>query len=160
MKTYQKGSVIEVGALLTANHMGHFVFDLCDASTGESEECFGKHRLLTDKGEDKWKVPSGTGQTFKIKLQLPKEVECKHCILRWTYVCGNNWGQCGNGSGAVGCGPQEHFRTCSDIAIKSALSIEERFSWTEVCAAHKNYIEEIITDYKERELQKMNEIDE
>lgn len=29
----------------------------------------------------------------------------------------NSWGFCGNGTGALGCGPQEHFRTCSDIRI-------------------------------------------
>ena len=26
-------------------------------------------------------------------------------------------GQCKNGTGAVGCGPQEEFRACSDVAI-------------------------------------------
>lgn len=30
---------------------------------------------------------------------------------------GNNWGQCPDGSGALGCGPQESFRGCSDITI-------------------------------------------
>lgn len=30
---------------------------------------------------------------------------------------GNNWGTCPNGTGAVGCGPQEEFRACADIQI-------------------------------------------
>ena len=30
---------------------------------------------------------------------------------------GNNWGVCPDGNGKVGCGPQEEFRACSDIAI-------------------------------------------
>lgn len=33
------------------------------------------------------------------------------------YVIGNTWGQCGNGTSGLGCGPQEHFRTCSDISV-------------------------------------------
>ena len=37
--------------------------------------------------------------------------------LKWTYVCGNNWGYCEDGTQAVGCGPQEWFRACSDIRI-------------------------------------------
>ena len=32
---------------------------------------------------------------------------------------GNNWNQCGNGTGAVGCGMQETFRNCADIKINS-----------------------------------------
>lgn len=38
-------------------------------------------------------------------------------MLQWRYVAGNNWGVCENGTGAVGCGPQEEFRACSDISI-------------------------------------------
>ena len=32
---------------------------------------------------------------------------------------GNNWGKCDDGSGAVGCGPQETFRGCADVEIVS-----------------------------------------
>jgi hypothetical protein len=48
---------------------------------------------------------------------LFSELECQHCVLQWKYVAGNNWGICSDGSGAVGCGEQEEFRACSDIAI-------------------------------------------
>lgn len=44
-------------------------------------------------------------------------------MLQWKYVAGNNWGTCADGSGAVGCGPQEEFRACADVAIgKGAAS--------------------------------------
>ena len=33
-------------------------------------------------------------------------LSCDQCILQWTYTAGNNWGNCPNGTGAVGCGPQ------------------------------------------------------
>lgn len=33
------------------------------------------------------------------------------------YFSGNTWGECEDGSHAVGCGPQETFMSCSDIAI-------------------------------------------
>lgn len=32
-------------------------------------------------------------------------------------LVGNNWGNCPNGTGAIGCGPQEEFRACADITI-------------------------------------------
>lgn len=33
------------------------------------------------------------------------------------FLTGNNWGMCANGTGLVGCGPQEEFRACADVAI-------------------------------------------
>lgn len=44
-------------------------------------------------------------------------LECANCVIQWRYIAGNNWGTCPDGSGAVGCGPQEEFRACADIAI-------------------------------------------
>ena len=32
-------------------------------------------------------------------------------------LLGNTWDTCGNGTGAVGCGNQETFRNCADVAI-------------------------------------------
>lgn len=32
---------------------------------------------------------------------------------------GNTWGCCPDGRCGTGCGPQEQFRSCSDISIKS-----------------------------------------
>lgn len=37
--------------------------------------------------------------------------------MQWKYIAGNNWGICSDGNGAVGCGEQEEFRACSDVAI-------------------------------------------
>ena len=32
-------------------------------------------------------------------VQLPLDIEsCSQCILQWTYVAGNNWGRCEDGS--------------------------------------------------------------
>lgn len=51
-------------------------------------------------------------------------MECEFCVLQWSYVAGNNWGICPSGDGAVGCGPQEEFRACSDISIgKGSTSV-------------------------------------
>lgn len=48
-------------------------------------------------------------------------LECANCVLQWRYIAGNNWGMCENGTGAVGCGPQEEFRACSDVAIGTSV---------------------------------------
>ena len=49
-----------------------------------------------------------------------KDLKCSQCVLQWRYIAGNNWGTCPDGSGAVGCGAQEEFRACADIAIGEA----------------------------------------
>ena len=53
-----------------------------------------------------------------LTLQLPADLTCSHCVLQWTWTCANSWGLCDSSDrGALGCGPQETFRACSDIAI-------------------------------------------
>lgn len=42
--------------------------------------------------------------TYQVQIQLPPHV------LQWTYVTGNRWGVCPDGSSRLGCGPQESFR--------------------------------------------------
>lgn len=49
-------------------------------------------------------------------------------MLQWIYIAGNNWGICAHGEGAVGCGEQEEFRACSDVAIgKGAVGVMPSF---------------------------------
>lgn len=120
VQIYPKGAVIEVKVMITANHLGHFEFNLCDldeAAGNETEECYGQYPLLDAKGNREWYLRSAATGEYLVQVQLPQNLTCEHCSLQWTYVAGNNWGWCGDGTGALGCGPQEHFRTCSDISI-------------------------------------------
>jgi hypothetical protein len=114
---YSKGAVIEVTVKLTANHLGKYIFHICNLDAqSESEECFDKYQLTTADGATEYPIGTSTGD-YKIQLQLPANLTCNRCVLRWTYVAGNNWGWCGDGTGKLGCGTQEHFKTCSDIKI-------------------------------------------
>lgn len=119
--SYSSGQPTKVDIKITVNHRGHFYFDICNldelfnlGAKYEQEECF--KRIKTVRGEDTWVLPSTEAKIYTVDLAFPNIV-CKHCVFRWTYVAGNNWGQCSDGTGAMGCGAQEHFRTCSDISI-------------------------------------------
>ncbi|XP_047478849.1 uncharacterized protein LOC125031896 [Penaeus chinensis] len=59
-----------------------------------------EHQISTNNGE------------HAVQLQLPPGLTCTQCVMQWRYVAGNNYGDCGDGTGAVGCGPQEEFRAC------------------------------------------------
>ena len=88
---YTKSSTIEVTVRITANHLGKFQFDLCKLDTeSESESCFLKNKLLTNDGKSEYPIGSATGD-YKVKIKLPSNLTCKHCVLRWRYVAGNNW---------------------------------------------------------------------
>lgn len=114
---YNSGSTIEVTVKITANHLGKFLFDLCNLDNeAESEECFARNVLRTSDGKNEYVIGSAAGD-YKIFVKLPDNLKCEHCVLRWQYIAGNNWGWCGDGTGRLGCGPQENFRTCSDIKI-------------------------------------------
>lgn len=56
-----------------------------------------------------------------MNFRLPSDLTCEHCVLQWQYTAGNNWGVCANGTEGLGCGNQEQFYSCSDIAIIGSL---------------------------------------
>ncbi|KAL6419661.1 hypothetical protein ACFW04_013642 [Cataglyphis niger] len=116
---YKAGSTIDVTVRLTASHLGNFEFSLCRLNTEkelETEKCFDQHRLLLADGSG-YKFPVSGPKEYVIKLILPKDLTCEHCVLRWNYRTGNTWGTCENGKQGMGCGPQETFRSCSDVSI-------------------------------------------
>ncbi|XP_019865998.1 uncharacterized protein LOC109595143 [Aethina tumida] len=118
VRTYQAGSTIDVSILLTANHLGTFSYSLCvlnDPNASESgENCFQK--LLLEDGSEKYTVLAND-YDVRNRVVLPQNLTCERCVLRWHYNTGNSWGTCEDGTGAIGCGPQETFRSCADIAI-------------------------------------------
>ncbi|XP_063696955.1 uncharacterized protein LOC134827969 [Culicoides brevitarsis] len=118
VEKYKKGAILPAKVRVTANHKGKFWFELCnmDLAKEETESCFST-KLRTTQGEEFWQLSSNESRVFDVDLRVPEEMTCQHCIFRWTWMTGNNWGDCGNGTSNVGCGNQETFRTCSDIAI-------------------------------------------
>ncbi|KAJ9589727.1 hypothetical protein L9F63_017066, partial [Diploptera punctata] len=120
VEKYAAGSVITTVAKLTANHKGLFYYRLCPleyAGQLETEACFEKYPLQLLSGDFEYTVPNSNTGDFEVQLVLPQGVTCDQCVFQWTYVTGNSWGVCANGTGALGCGPQEHFRSCSDIRV-------------------------------------------
>ncbi|KAF5292926.1 hypothetical protein FQA39_LY13806 [Lamprigera yunnana] len=116
---YQANSIFNVTIMLVQNHKGTFTFSMCnyDASQQEEEECF--QTLYLSDGSDKVPIYSEYGnRNLTYELRLPSGLTSEHSILRWNYRAGNNWGIDEDGTECLGCGPQETYRTCTDIAIK------------------------------------------
>ncbi|XP_055907060.1 uncharacterized protein LOC129942229 [Eupeodes corollae] len=119
VKKYNAGQEINVSVKVTQNHKGKFIFELCDLDSrkSESEECFKANQLKLKSGESEYYLNSDDSKVYNATLVLPSNVKCKHCVLRWTYLTANSWGTCDDGTGAIGCGPQEQFKNCADVAI-------------------------------------------
>jgi len=120
VREYTAGQSIDISVEVTANHRGSFTFRLCRAPSAEqdpSQECLDQHLLTTSTGEQEWVLPSESNGMYDLQVELPQDYECKQCLLQWTWRVANNWGTCEDGSGAIGCGKQEHFRACADVSI-------------------------------------------
>jgi len=117
---YTSGQTIDVAVKITANHKGWFEFKLCennDPQNDKSQECFDRHLLEFASGETRMEVGQGN-KLFKYRVKLPAGVTCQQCILQWHYNAGNSWGtDPDTGKGCIGCGPQETFMGCADVAI-------------------------------------------
>jgi len=122
VREYSSGDIITVNVDVTANHLGHFEFKLCPNNNIQkkaTQDCLDQYPLeLADSSGYKYKIDSNIGD-HPVQLKLPRDLTCTQCVLQWRYVCGNNWGLCEDGTGAVGCGPQEEFRACADVAISN-----------------------------------------
>jgi len=118
---YYSGSLLNIAIDVTANHGGYFTFRLCPVSIiggDPTQECLDQNELTVLHTNSKiFPIVEERNGYYNMTLQLPHGLHCDHCLLQWTYTCGNNWGKCPDGKGRVGCGPQETFRACADISI-------------------------------------------
>lgn len=130
VRHYQEGEVIEVTADITSNHRGHFEVRICPTPDPEAtQNCLDLHQLeLADGSGFKFNISTDVG-LHTMHVKLPTGLTCAHCVLQWRYVTGNNWGFCDDGTGMLGCGPQEEFRACADVAVSSASTRTSRSSF-------------------------------
>ncbi|XP_034248531.1 uncharacterized protein LOC117649680 [Thrips palmi] len=128
VRRYLAGSEITIKVDLTAPHWGYFEFRVCPSNSRQevTQQCLHRHVLQrADQGGLKAHptrfYPSLEAKIFEMRYRLPAGLTCKHCVLQWRYRTGNNPGICKDGSTATGCGAQEEFRACADVAISKTL---------------------------------------
>lgn len=125
VRTFQPGQVMRVVVELTANHKGYFEFKLCvndDPKKKVTQECLDQYVLEVvnpDIRGTRYPVPDKNGyQKLELQVRLPSGVRCRDCLFQWKYTAGNSWGRDTiTGEQCLGCGNQEQFYGCADIAI-------------------------------------------
>ncbi|XP_046369958.1 uncharacterized protein LOC124144546 [Haliotis rufescens] len=128
VRKYNVGQVIGVKVQLTASHKGFFEFRLCPNNNpfkNVTHACLDKYILpLAKTGETKYMIESkDSNQNIEVNLKLPEGVRCSACVLQWKYNAGNSWGTDSVGNGCIGCGNQEQFYGCADVAIGSDQAV-------------------------------------
>lgn len=101
VRRYRTGSVIPVRVELTANHHGYFEFRTCAMTYRDREvtqECLDQHLLRAENGSTRY-YPGPGNRVFEGYYKLPEGLTCAQCVFQWRYIAGNNWGDCGNGTG-------------------------------------------------------------
>ncbi|XP_062592172.1 uncharacterized protein LOC134253624 [Saccostrea cucullata] len=121
-RRYKEGEIIEAQVKITASHLGYFEFRLCpnnDIHKPATQACLDQYILHQPNGSVRF-MEQGRTQVYVIKLQLPRGLTCSQCVLQWKYNAGNSFGRTPYGRMCKGCGPQEQFYGCADIAIDKA----------------------------------------
>lgn len=123
VRKYDTGSTFTIRVEITANHQGYFEFRLCPEYKYATQECLDQYVLELARPQEIPQpnpirfYPNEGNKIYEMRYKLPSNFSCSHCVLQWKYIAGNNWGSCGDGHEAVGCGPQEEFRACADVSI-------------------------------------------
>jgi len=87
---------------VTAGHRGVFDIQLCD-SYPETEDCFHSiHTFSIDQS------PEGLYGNVSFPVQLPNNITCERCVLRWFWTTNNSPSL-----------PPEIFINCADISIQT-----------------------------------------
>lgn len=136
--TFTSGQAVVFDIELAAHHIGFFDIELCP-SPNITEDCFSSYRLRRSNCEGteeqcrKWWKPALSSEmssiatrnypseapvlnnvgvyTFRLKFDLPAEVSCTRCVVRWHYYTTNSC----SSPGAV----SEEFWNCADVRIEN-----------------------------------------
>ncbi|KAK2192944.1 hypothetical protein NP493_19g00017 [Ridgeia piscesae] len=120
-RRYLQNSTVRAIVELTATHKGWFEFRLCannDTGRAVTQACLDQHLLLRADGMGaRYYVIEDAPRKYVIPLRLPPALTCSQCVLQWKYNAGNSWGVDDEGTACIGCGPQEQFYGCADVAV-------------------------------------------
>lgn len=139
VRHYSPGDVVDLVVDVETNHLGYFEFALCPRKSwdqSETESCFEPNLLEVVSGtgaihkakvssdpSTRYRLPTAANGLYLLRVKLPDNLTCDYCVLRWHWRSANNWGDCEDGTSGLGCGPQETYRNCADVAIGHGLGL-------------------------------------
>ncbi|XP_021375798.1 uncharacterized protein LOC110464755 [Mizuhopecten yessoensis] len=123
---HDKSKLINVTVDIKANIGGYFEFRLCpnnDVRKTITQECLDKNHLVISGHGYRLYVERDT--VYDLQLKIPEDLTCTQCVLQWKWKGSHYWGMCDDGYGGIGCGDQEEYYNCADIAILSSNDTQD-----------------------------------
>ena len=117
LSTFKEGDEITIEVVLTAHHMGHFEFFICNSDdltypqNGINQECLYRHTLIRAEENNpispidpkypnryyleplscmEFQTDGYPGYRATMKYILPNGLHCEHCVLQWWYFTANS----------------------------------------------------------------------
>ena len=123
-RTYTQGQTIDVTVNITVNLGGFFEFRLCASKTSSSQlvtqDCLDQTQLQFENNSYRYILgydDKGPAGNVNLRVRLPAGVTCQYCVLQWWWKTNIN-NNCGSApQPEAGCGDQEQYKNCADIAI-------------------------------------------
>ncbi|XP_053387499.1 integumentary mucin C.1-like [Mercenaria mercenaria] len=122
VRKYQIGQTISIKVDLTGNHLGWMEFRICpnnDVNKSVTHDCLNSHVLQRADGTGaRTQVNNRNMGTLSMAYTLPDGMTCSQCVLQWKFQTDDTWGvDKDTGKACIGCGYQEEFYGCADVAI-------------------------------------------
>jgi len=122
--TYTAGSIVEMTATYQAAHYGGFQIELC-ASETETDGCFQVLPMVSSaqriQDGNRLCVPydnrPGGLYDISVRVQLPANVRCNRCTVRFTHRTFYPWSQEWVANNCFTANPTQTFRNCADVRI-------------------------------------------
>mmetsp|Transcript_61363 Transcript_61363/g.113926 ORF Transcript_61363/g.113926 Transcript_61363/m.113926 type:complete len:388 (+) Transcript_61363:61-1224(+) len=113
LTSLQAGSIHEFTVYITAHHMGHFEFAICDQLVSgdllDPQGCFDSRKLhradppadcvpndargdcqpIQPEYPERWYLPPSAG-THTMRFQIPADLSCSACTLQWRWWTANS----------------------------------------------------------------------
>jgi len=124
-RNYKAGQTVDVTINFNANHGGVMQFRVCPVTDDNKEvtwDCLLAHQMAITEagGKTVWQEPEGAAQKTDdahLHVKLPAGLTCKRCVFQWHWTGANYYGTCANGTAGMGCGGQQTYIACADVAI-------------------------------------------
>ncbi|XP_067664612.1 mucin-5B-like [Haliotis asinina] len=119
-RQYRTGQKIPLVLDITSNHKGYFEFRICpwnNPRLAVNQSCLDEHPLVVEGSGIRYPLTlQGAFVMVNLTGQLPDNLTCTQCVLQWRWVGGQHMG-IKDGRECMGCGKQEQWHNCADVAI-------------------------------------------
>ncbi|KAL4218359.1 hypothetical protein ACF0H5_023096 [Mactra antiquata] len=144
-RNYTEGQVINIKVNIRVGHGGWSEVRICpnnDINRPATQGCLDQYLLQTIDGATRVNHHHEFTGVYTYQFKLPAGLTCSQCVLQWRWNTDSNNNCHGNVDCCNGCGAQEQFYGCADVAITSSSgSIVTSSPTKPITTPHQIYVQ-------------------